>query len=152
SPKRGRDMNFKLSKLVAVSGVVVAMAATCVPMAGADCLLETRHIGPGVVEYERTYTAPAATTVTTTMHTDKILENSTMIETTTAATTTEKVFEQETERWSGPSAMARRTWAARRTAAPRRHLTAQRTFARRSMVAYQAPKIRTRILTKTVVV
>jgi len=145
-------MNFKLSKLFAVSGVVVALAATCVPMANADCLLETRQVGPGVVEYERTYMAPAATAVTTTMRTDKVLENSALIETAPAATTTEKVFEQETERWSGPSTMARRTWTARRATAPRRHLTAHRTIARRSLVAYRAPSVRTRILTKTVVV
>src|SRR4029453_16988683 len=145
SPKRGKHMNFKLNKLLAVSGVV-AMAATCVPMAGAECLLESRQVGPGVIEYERTYTAPAATTVTTTMHTEKVLENSALIETAPTTTTTEKVFEQETEKWSGPSTMARRAWTKRRVA-PRRHLTAHRTAARRRFVAYSAP--RTKILTKT---
>jgi len=145
-------MNGKLYTMVAVAGLIAVLVAPITPTAaGADVITERRHIGPGVVEYEKHVVVPATQVIET-----RTVSLPATVERLPAATvtTTEKIFEQET--WSGPAPVARRTTfkrhVARRPATKRvvKRVAMRRTTPRRS-VAYRAP-VRERIVEKAVVV
>lgn len=147
-------MNLKLSKLFSVSGLVAVVVATCVPMADAETLVEKRLVGSGIVECERTLVAPAATAVTT----EKVLEHGALLECAPMATTTTTEKITETERWTSSARTVRRAF---RRSAPRKRMTMARRPSARRFVAHKwsakrfvahAPRIRERVITKTVVV